>query len=149
MIPAYFFLGLPLIGYFIFSIIQTIIYLILLILLLYLGFWILIKDISKIDKKDILLTSVIIELCNFINSFVVYLYVYLALYGVLIFLLIFFMFPFIILYLRYYEKDKISEVKIFLLYFISIPASFFISIICASVILNLLGFQNIFLFSRN
>lgn len=107
------------------------------------------KDISKIDKKNILLTSGIIELCNFINSFVVYLYIYLALYGVLVFLLIFFMFPFIILYLRYYEKDNISEFKIFLLYFISIPASFFISILCASVILNLLGFQNTFLFSRN
>jgi hypothetical protein len=146
LIPSYFFLGLDFVGFIIFSIIQTLLNQILLNLLLYLGFWLFIKDNTKIDRKDILLTSLIIELCNFINSFVMYLFIYTGLFGILLFLLIFFMFPFIILYLRYYEKDKISERKIFLLYFVSIPASFIISIVCTSIILNLLGFQNRFLF---
>jgi len=146
LIPSYFFLGLNLVGYIIFSVIQTTFHQILLNLLLYLGFWLILKDNSKIDRKDILITSLIIELCNSINSFVMYLFMYTGLFGILLFLLIFFMLPFIILYLRYYEKDKISERKIFLLYFVSIPASFIISIVSTSIILNLLGFQNRFLF---
>ena len=146
MIPSYFFLGLNLVGYIIFSVIQTIFHQILLNLLLNLGSWILMKDDSKIDRKDIILTSLIIELGNFINSFVIYLFIYTGLFGILLFLLIYFMFPFIILYLRYYEKDRIPERKIFLLYFVSVPASFIISIVCTSIILNLLGFQNRFLF---
>jgi hypothetical protein len=93
------------------------------------------RDRSQIERKDILFTGLIVEIATAILAFFSSFFLIGGAVSLVTNLIIGNIVDFLILYLRYYEKDRISEAKVFLLYIISFPLPYFISIMLANIIL--------------
>ena len=135
MIPFYLLPKLTLIEFLIYQIVQTIFHFLLVIILLFGGLLLLLRDNSQIEKKNILFTGIIVEIATAILAFFSSFFLIGGAVSTVTNVLIGNAVDFLILYLRYYEKDKISEAKVFLLYIISFPLPYFISIVLANILL--------------
>ena len=135
MISFYLLPNLTFLEFLIYQIVQTIFHFLLFILLLFGGFYILLRDKSQIERKDILFTGLIVEIATAILAFYSSFFLIAGAVSFVINILIGNLMDFLILYLRYYEKDRISEAKVFLLYLISFPLPYFISIALANILL--------------
>ena len=135
MIPFYLLPNLTFLEFLIYQIVQTLFHFLLFILLLFGGLFLLLRDKSQIERKDILFTGLIVEIATAILAFYSSFFLIAGAVSFVINILIGNLMDFLILYLRYYEKDRISEAKVFLLYLISFPLPYFISITLANIIL--------------
>jgi len=134
MIPFYLLPNLHFLEFLIYQIVQTIFHFLLFILLLFGGLFLLLRDKSQIERKDILLTGLIVEIATAILAIFSSFFLIGGAVSLVTNLIIGNIADFLILYLRYYEKDRISEAKVFLLYIISFPLPYFISITLANII---------------
>lgn len=135
MIPFYLLPNLTFLEFLIYQIIQTLFHFLLFILLLFGGLFLLLRDRSQIERKDILFTGLIVEIATAILAFFSSFFLIGGAVSLVTNLIIGNIVDFLILYLRYYEKDRISEAKVFLLYLISFPLPYFISIALANILL--------------
>ena len=135
MIPFYLLPNLTFLEFLIYQIIQTLFHFLLFILLLFGGLYLLLRDKSQIERNDILSTGLIVEITTAILAVFSSFFLIGGAVSLVTNLIIGNIVNFLILYLRYYEKDRISEAKIFLLYLISFPLPYFISIALANIIL--------------
>ena len=135
MIPFYLLPNLTFLEFLIYQIVQTIFHFLLFIILLFGGLLLLLKDKSQIERKDILFTGLIVEIATAILSIFSSFFLIGGAVSQVTNVLIGNLADFLILYLRYYEKDKISVAKVFLLYIISFPLPYFISIALANILL--------------
>jgi len=134
MIPFYLLPKLTFLELLIYQIIQTIFHFLLFIILLFGGLLLLLKDKSEIEKKDIIFTGLIVEIATAVVSFFSSFFLIGGAVSTVTNLIIANAVDFLILYLRYYEKDRISEAKVFLLFIISFPLAYFISITLTNII---------------
>ena len=138
MIPFFLIGSLNNLETFIFQLIQSSIHFGMVIGLLYLGFFILLRDKSKLDVRRTLKTALIIEIADVLIAFNS-----IFLFGnalTVVYSLIFY--PIIeagILYLRYYKKDEFSVIKVVFLYAISCIPAFFISVYLTDAIFESIG----------
>jgi hypothetical protein len=135
MIPFYLLPNLTFLEFLIYQIVQTLFHFLLFILLLFGGLYLLLRDKSQIERKDILSTGLIVEITTAILAFFSSFFLIGGAVSLVTNLIIGNIVNFLILYLKYYEKDRISEAKIFLLYIISFPLPYFISITLANILL--------------
>lgn len=135
MIPFYLLPNLTFLEFLIYQIVQTLFHFLLFILLLFGGLFLLQRDKSQIERKDILFTGLIVEIVTAILAFFSSFFLIGGAVSLVTNLIIGNIVNFLILYLRYYEKDRISEAKVFLLYIISFPLPYFISIALANILL--------------
>lgn len=135
MIPFYLLPNLTFLEFLIYQIVQTLFHFLLFILLLFGGLFLLLRDKSQIERKDILFTGLIVEIATAILAFFSSFFLIGGAVSLVTNLIIGNIVDFLILYLRYYEKDRISEAKVFLLYIISFPLPYFISIALANILL--------------
>jgi len=135
MIPFYLLPNLTFLEFLIYQIVQTLYHFLLFILLLFGGLYLLLRDKSQIERKDILSTGLIVEITTAILAFFSSFFLIGGAVSLVTNLIIGNIVNFLILYLKYYEKDRISEAKIFLLYIISFPLPYFISITLANILL--------------
>jgi len=110
--------------------------------LLFGGLFLLLRDKSQIERKDILFTGLIVEIETAILAFYSSFFLIAGVVSGLINVLIANLADFLILYLRYYEKDRISEAKVFLLFIIAFPLANFISITLTNVLFTLFGIED-------
>ena len=134
MIPFYLLPNLTFLEFLIYQMVQTLFHFLLFILLLFGGLYLLLRDKSQIEKKDILFTGLIVEIATAILAIFSSFFLIGGAVSLVTNLIIGNIADFLILYLRYYEKDRISEAKVFLLYIISFPLPYFISITLANII---------------
>jgi len=142
MIPFYLLPKLTFLELLIYQIVQTVFHFLLFVLLLFGGLLFVLKDKSETEKKDILFTGLIVEIANVVVSFYSSFFLIGGAVSTVTNLLIANVVDFLILYLRYYEKDKISEAKVFLLFIISFPLAYFISITLTNIIFTLIGIKD-------
>ena len=142
MIPFYLLPNLTFLEFLIYQIVQTIFHFLLFIILLFGGLSLLLKDKSQIERKDIMFTGLIVEIATVILSSFSSFFLIGGAVSQVTNVLIANLADFLILYLRYYEKDRISVVKVFLLFIISFPLAYFISITLTDVIFILFGIKN-------
>ncbi len=135
MIPFYLLPNLTFLEFLIYQMVQTLFHFLLFILLLFGGLYLLLRDKSQIERNDILFTGLIVEITTAILAFFSSFFLIGGAVSLVTNLIIGNIVNFLILYLRYYEKDRISEAKIFLLYLISFPLPYFISITLANILL--------------
>ena len=135
MIPFYLLPNLTFLEFLIYQMVQTLFHFLLFILLLFGGLYLLLRDKSQIERKDILSTGLIVEITTAILAFFSSFFLIGGAVSLVTNLIIGNIVNFLILYLKYYEKDRISEAKIFLLYIISFPLPYFISIALANILL--------------
>ena len=135
MIPFYLLPNLTFLEFLIYQVVQTLFHFLLFILLLFGGLYLLLRDKSQIERNDILSTGLIVEITTAILAFFSSFFLIGGAVSLVTNLIIGNIVNFLILYLRYYEKDRISEAKIFLLYLISFPLPYFISITLANTLL--------------
>jgi hypothetical protein len=135
MIPFYLLPNLTFLEFLIYQIVQTLFHFLLFIILLFGGLLLVLRDRSQIERKDILFTGLIVEIATAILAFFSSFFLIGGAVSLVTNLIIGNIVDFLILYLRYYEKDRISEAKVFLLYIISFPLPYFISIMLANIIL--------------
>ena len=135
MIPFYLLPNLTFLEFLIYQIVQTLFHFLLFIILLFGGLLLVLRDRSQIERKDILFTGLIVEIATAILAFFSSFFLIGGAVSLVTNLIIGNIVDFLILYLRYYEKDTISEAKVFLLYIISFPLPYFISIMLANIIL--------------
>ncbi len=135
MIPFYLLPNLTFLEFLIYQIVQTLFHFLLFIILLFGGLFLLLRDKSQIERKDILFTGLIVEIATAILAFFSSFFLIGGAVSLVTNLIIGNIVDFLILYLRYYEKDRISEAKVFLLYLISFPLPYFISIALANILL--------------
>ena len=135
MIPFYLLPNLTFLEFLIYQIVQTLFHFLLFIVLLFGGLFLLQRDKSQIERKDILFTGLIVEIATAILAFFSSFFLIGGAVSLVTNLIIGNIVDFLILYLRYYEKDRISEAKVFLLYIISFPLPYFISIALANILL--------------
>lgn len=164
MIPIIVFLGLDPQGFVIFQIVQTIINFIFVFLLI--SFVLKKLTHAAYNWRKLLITALSIEGIYVISFFICYLLVLYAMAGFIIELLFLFLVPFFVIYLLYsqssaslgkgIEKNEVqssnsspylSTGKCWLLYACSIPPALILSCLLTSVILNLVGIHNTFIFS--
>jgi hypothetical protein len=142
MIPFYLLPKLTSLELLIYQIVQTIFHFLLFVILLFGGLMLLLKDKSEIEPKNIVSTGLIVEIAtavvSFFSSFLLIGGAVSAVTNVLIANIL----DFLILYLRYYEKDRISEVRVFLLFIISFPIAYFVSITLTNLIFALFGIKD-------
>ena len=134
MIPFYLLPNLTFLEFLIYQMVQTLFHFLLFILLLFGGLYLLLRHKSQIEKKDILFTGLIVEIATAILAIFSSFFLIGGAVSLVTNLIIGNIADFLILYLRYYEKDRISEAKVFLLYIISFPLPYFISITLANII---------------
>ena len=142
MIPFYLLPNLTFLEFLIYQIVQTIFHFLLFIILLFGGLLLLLKDKSQIERKDILFTGLIVEIATAILSIFSSFFLIGGAVSQVTNILIGNLADFLILYLRYYEKDRISVAKVFLLFIITFPLAYFISITVTDVIFILFGIKN-------
>ena len=142
MIPFNSLPGLTFFEILIFEIIQTIIHFIIFEGFLYLGLFLHFKDKSQIDIKNILITGLIVEVVESITAFYSIFYVIGGGIAIIINLFITYAAEFLIIYLRYYEKNKLSLKWVFILFFITFPPAYLISITLTNIIFGLFGIPN-------
>ena len=142
MIPYYLLSNLNFLEFLIYQIVQTLFHFLLFILLLFGGLFLLLRDKSQIERKDILFTGLIVEIETAILAFYSSFFLIAGVVSGLINVLIANLADFLILYLRYYEKDRISEAKVFLLFIIAFPLAYFISITLTNVLFTLFGIED-------
>ena len=135
MIPFYLLPNLAFLEFLIYQMVQTLFHFLLFILLLFGGLYLLLRDKSQIERNDILFTGLIVEIVTEILAFFSSFFLIGGAVSLVTNLIIGNIVDFLILYLRYYEKDRISEAKVFLLYVISFPLPYFISIALANILL--------------
>ena len=135
MIPFYLLPNLTFLEFLIYQIVQTLLHFLFFILLLFGGLYLILRDKSQIERNDILSTGLIVEITTAILAFFSSYFLIGGAVSLATNLIIGNIVNFLILYLRYYEKDRISEAKVFLLYLISFPLPYFISITLANIIL--------------
>ncbi len=135
MIPFYLLPNLTFLEFLIYQIVQTLFHFLLFILLLFGGLFLLQRDKSQIERKDIIFTGLFVEIVTAILAFFSSFFLIGGAVSLVTNLIIGNIVNFLILYLRYYEKDRISEAKVFLLYIISFPLPYFISIALANILL--------------
>ena len=135
MIPFYLLPNLAFLEFLIYQMVQTLFHFLLFILLLFGGLYLLLRDKSQIERNDILFTGLIVEIVTAILAFFSSFFLIGGAVSLVTNLIIGNIVDFLILYLRYYEKDRISEAKVFLLYVISFPLPYFISIALANILL--------------
>jgi len=135
MIPFYLLPNLTFFEFLIYQIVQTIFHFVLFIILLFGGLFVLLRDKSQIERKDILFTGLIVEIATAILAFFSSFFLIGGAVSLVTNIIIGNIVDFLILYLRYYEKERISEAKVFLLYIISFPLAYFISIALANMLL--------------
>ena len=164
MIPIIVFLGLDPQGFVIFQIVQTIINFMFVFLLI--SFVLMKLNPHASDWRKLLITALSIEGIYVISFFICYFLMLYAMGGFIIELLFLFLVPFFVIYLLYtqnsdslgkgIEKNKVpsrnsspylSTGKCWLLYACSVPPALILSCLLTSVILNLFGIQNTFIFS--
>jgi len=164
MIPIILFLGLDPQGFVILQIVQTLLDYVFVFLLIY----IVLKKLNPhaYDRKKTLITALGIEGIHVLSSFMWYFLVLYAIGGFIIELLFLFLVPFFVIYLLYTQNSDsmkigskengaqsissnpyLSTGKSWLLYACSVPPAFVLSCLLTSVILNLIGIQNTFIFS--
>lgn len=148
MIPAPFFLGFNTFELVLFELAQTAINYILVIFLLRL---VLRRYLAnEPDVKKILFTGIYVEVCNTISTFFWY---YLVLYAIAGFpLLIIFglTLPFFAIYFSYVRNEKrnaLSMKNTLVVHLTSIIPAVILSSILSSLLFNLMGIQNFFIFS--
>lgn len=144
MIPFYLLPKLNTLEFLIYQIIQTIFHFLLFIILLFGGLILILRDKSKTDKKEIIFTGLIVEIANAVVSFFSSFFLIGGAVSTVTNLIIANVLDFLILYLRYYEKDRISEAKVFLLFIISFPLAYFVSITLTNIIFTLFGIEDTF-----
>jgi len=142
MIYYYLLSNLNFLEFLIYQIVQTLFHFLLFILLLFGGLFLLLRDKSQIERKDILFTGLIVEIETAILAFYSSFFLIAGVVSGLINVLIANLADFLILYLRYYEKDRISEAKVFLLFIIAFPLAYFISITLTNVLFTLFGIED-------
>ncbi len=135
MIPFYLLPNLTFLEFLIYQIVQTIFHFLLFILLLFGGLYLILRDKSQIERKDILFTGLIVEIATAILAFFSSFFLIGGAVSLVTNIIISNVVDFLILYLRYYEKDRISEAKVLLLFIISFPLAYFISIALTNIIL--------------
>lgn len=135
MIPFYLLPNLAFLEFLIYQMVQTLFHFLLFILLLFGGLFLLQRDKSQIERKDIIFTGLFVEIATAILAFFSSFFLIGGAVSLVTNLIIGNIVNFLILYLRYYEKDRISEAKVFLLYIISFPLPYFISIALANILL--------------
>ncbi len=135
MIPFYLLPNLTFLEFLIYQMVQTLFHFLLFILLLFGGLYLLLRDKSQIERNDILFTGLIVEIVTAILAFFSSFFLIGGAVSLVTNLIIGNIVDFLILYLRYYEKDRISEAKVFLLYIISFPLPYFISVALANILL--------------
>ena len=145
MIPFYLLPNLTFLEFLIYQIIQTIFHFLLFIILLFGGLLLLLKDKTQIERKDILFTGLIVEIATIILSIFTSFFLIGGAVSQGTNFLIANLAYFLILYLRYYEKDRISVAKVFLLFIISFPLAYFISITLTDVLFILFGIKDTYL----
>ena len=149
MIPFYLLPRLDFFEFLIFQIIQTLFHFTLFIFLLFLGLLLLLRDKSQIERKNILFTGLIVEIATVILSFYSSFFLIGGPVSILTNIIISNAVDILILYLRYYEKDRISEAKIFLLFIISFPLAYFISIYLTDAIFALFGINDAYVLNTS
>ena len=142
MIPFYLLPNLAFLEFLIYQMVQTLFHFLLFILLLFGGLYLLLRDKSQIERNDILFTGLIVEIETAILAFYSSFFLIAGVVSGLINVLIANLADFLILYLRYYEKDRISEAKVFLLFIIAFPLAYFISITLTNVLFTLFGIED-------
>ncbi len=142
MIPFNSLPGLTFFEILIFEIIQTILHFIVFEGFLYLGLFLHYRDKSQINIKNILITGLIVEVVEGITAFYSIFYVIGGGIAIIINLCITYTAEFFILYLRYYEKNKLSVKWVFILFLITFPPAYFISTFSTNIIFGLFGIPN-------
>lgn len=155
MIPIIFFLGMNSQEHIWFQVTQTILDYVFVFLLLHFG----LKMISQRvhNRRKVLITGLSIEGVHVISFFMWYFFVLYALGGFIIEILFLFIVPYFIIYLLHTQhagneasptdqKSYLSTRKAFLLYLISVPPALILSSLLTSVLFNLIGIQNFFIF---
>ncbi len=164
MIPIILFLGLNAQEYLVFQIVQTILDYLFVFLILY-------AVLKKINpdaytRRKALLTALGIEGVHVISSFTWYFLALYAMGGLLIELIFLFLVPFFVIYLLYTQNaenlnsdsmktnnDPINQTpylstgKSWLLHALTVPPALLLSSFLTSIVFNLLGIQNHFIFS--
>jgi hypothetical protein len=135
MIPFYLLPNLTFLEFLIYQILQTLFHFLFFILLLFLGLYLILRDKSQIDRNNILFTGLIVEITTALLAFFSSFFLIGGAVSLVTNIIIGNIVNFLTLYLRYYEKDRISEVKVFLLYLISFPIPYFLSITLANMLL--------------
>lgn len=146
-VPFEFFPGLSVVNLIMFNTFQTLINFFLFIFLLYSYLYVLKKSRDEIDKKKIIITGLILELVNFINSILWNFFILFVLVGIIAQFLFYLMVPACVIYMKYYTKSEFNEIKVFLLYMVVFIPALFLSMFLTSTILNLTGIANYFVFT--
>lgn len=164
MIPIILFLGMSSSELLLFEIVQTLLDYLFISLIAFAFLKKLFPEIYNLKK--ILLTALCIEGVYFGTFCIWYFFVHYGIGGFIIELLFLFIVPYIVIYLFYtpyathkeeahLDKNKsqitssssLSTGKSAILYLVSIPPALFLSCLLTSVIFNLIGIHNIFIFS--
>ncbi|MGV9173035.1 MAG: hypothetical protein ACOC44_16665 [Promethearchaeia archaeon] len=148
MIPTPFFLGFNTIELVFFELTQTALNLVLGVILLQA---ILQRyDSRRLSKKRILLTAVSVELCNIFSSFFWYYLVLYAIAGFPLLVILMLTLPFFAIYFNYVNNQEgvvLSMKNTLIVHLVSVIPAIILSSILSSLLFNLIGIRNFFIFS--
>lgn len=145
MIPAIFLQRSNFFEFWIYQIIQTIFDFILVEVLLFLGLLIILRDRNQIEFKNMIISGLVIETIYIIYTFFLNLIIFFGPVIIVIHIASSLITQFIVLYLRYFEKNRIGEIKIAFLFILIIIPALLISVVITSSIFILAGLSDPFL----
>jgi hypothetical protein len=139
MLPFILLQRLDFLGFLVYQIIQSILDFVLIEVFLYLGLCIVLRDRSQIEIKSVVVNGIIIEVIYVISSIISIPIMILGGYALFIIIATSIIAGFIVIYLTYYEKNRIDEKKIAFLLIITIIPALLVSVVITNTLFILFG----------